>query len=248
MEDGPGIRTTVFLKGCQLRCVWCHNPESFTRTPQSIVLPNGATKTYGVEMTATEVFGIVERDVPFFRASGGGATISGGEPLVWPAFVESLVTLCHAAGIHTALETHGVVPRERLEKIAHLVDVFLFDYKAEPIDGYRRLTGRAAPELMGNLAMLHEAGRSVILRCPIVPKVNDDDDHLRSIARLAAMYPQMPIEVMPFHNTARDKWSALGYDYALASCDSMSRPAALEIGRRLVGFGVPESRLSIGGG
>ena len=198
-------------------------------------------------MSPAEVFAVVERDAPFYRASGGGVTISGGEPLIWPEFVESLLRLCRDAGIHTAIETHGVVASEILERVVAHVDLFLFDYKADPAEGYRRLTGRAAQGLLPNLAMLHARGRPVVLRCPIVPTLNDDDDHLRSIAELARTYPQMPVEVMPFHNTARDKWRAVEYEYTLAEQESMPRSAALEIGRRLVELGVPGSRLTVRG-
>jgi pyruvate formate lyase activating enzyme len=220
LDDGPGIRTTVFLKGCNLRCLWCHNPESFSFEPQTVTLPNGQRKTWGERLSVSKVFEIVRRDLPFYRNSGGGMTLSGGEPLLQPEFALALLARCREAGIHTAIETNGAIPQAVLASVLPMTDLFLFDYKGDPLADYPCLTGRACPELLENLRFLLDAKATVILRCPLIPGLNDSPAHLAAIDRLAKTFPLRGVQFLPFHNTARDKWTALGLDYTLRDLNS----------------------------
>jgi pyruvate formate lyase activating enzyme len=154
LHDGPGIRTTVFLKGCPLRCAWCHNPESQAFAPET----GRSGKTYGRRLSVDEVMAVVRRDARFYAASGGGLTVSGGEPTAQYVFCAALLAAARAEGFHTCLDTCGALDWPRLDALRPHVDVFLFDYKATAPDRHRALTG-VPPELPhANLRRLLAAG------------------------------------------------------------------------------------------
>jgi len=243
VNDGPGIRTTVFLKGCPLDCRWCHNPESKCMTPQlmvdrdkclscgvcaaacqytchtvdenghrfdrarcvacgncAAVCPAACLELAGGERTAADVMDEVLRDEVFYRESGGGMTLSGGEPLMQFAFAKELLTAAKAHGIHTCVETCGYVPTEQLREIAPLVDMFLYDYKETDRDRHRAYTGVYNDRILENLYMLDDMGASIILRCPIIPTVNDRAEHFDGIVRTAAKLKHLKeIHIEPYH-------------------------------------------------
>ena len=206
LHDGPGIRTTVFLKGCPLRCGWCHNPESQAFAPET----GCSGKVYGREMSVEEVMAAVRRDRAFYRASGGGLTISGGEPTSQYAFCSALLAAAKAEGIHTCLDTCGAIDWPRLDALRTHVDVFLCDYKATDPDLHRELTGIAPALPHANLKRLLEKGAAVRLRCPLLPGVNDDAGHLAAIAALGRRYPALTIDLMAYHDIGAGKYDDLG--------------------------------------
>jgi pyruvate formate lyase activating enzyme len=206
MHDGPGVRTTVFLKGCPLRCAWCHNPESQAFAPEV----GRCGRTYGRAATVSEIMAVVRRDTRFYAASGGGLTVSGGEPTAQYAFCAALLGAAKAEGIHTCLDTCGELDWPRLDALRSSVDLFLYDYKATDPARHRALTGVAPDRVFANLARLLEAGAPVCLRCPLVPGVNDDPGHVAAIAELGRRWPRLAIDIMPYHDVGGGKYDDLG--------------------------------------
>ena len=205
LHDGPGIRTTVFLKGCPLRCQWCHNPESWSFEPEVFYNHDGTTKLVGKLVSVEEVMAEVLADRAYYASSGGGVTLSGGEPLAQSAFTLALLKECKAQGLHTCVETCGHAAPERFQAVLPYVDLFLYDYKATGPD-HRRYTGVSQELILANLDALYKAGAKIILRCPLVPGINDSTEHLRAIARLEREYPELlAIEIMAYHNLGNDK-------------------------------------------
>lgn len=247
LHDGPGIRTTVFLKGCPLACLWCHNPESQAHAPQLAhypercgscpacleaaergvaalrpaaayveACPNGAFSILGEAMTVERVMDEVMRDEAYYRRSGGGITVSGGEPLAQFDFTLALLRAAKARGLHTCLDTSGAASERKIAEVAEAVDLFLFDYKATDAREHRRLTGATNGRLLANLDALHRRGARIRLRCPLIPGVNDSAEHLAGIAALSARYPNLEgLEIMPYHDLGKDKAARVGMSYPL---------------------------------
>jgi pyruvate formate lyase activating enzyme len=205
LHDGPGIRTTVFLKGCPLRCAWCHNPESQAFAPET----GCSGKTYGREMTVEEVMAIVRRDRPYYDASGGGLTLSGGEPTAQFEFCQALLTAAQAEGLTTCLDTCGQIPWARLDALRPLVNTFLFDYKATGAELHHTLTGVDGTLIFANLRHLLTFGDHVILRCPIVPGLNATPAHDAAIRALQTEFPQLTVERLAYHSWGEAKYADL---------------------------------------
>ena len=252
-DDGPGIRTTVFLKGCHLRCAWCHNPEGLTSKPllefsrpdcalcrrcealcsngvhsfdggQHIIHRSRCTQCgacvsgcgyqalsfCGQPMTAEAVLKIALADKPFYFPQGG-ITVSGGEPLLQPDFVLALGTLAKAENIHVCVETSGALPFSVLEKVLPAVDLFLFDIKETDPENHLRYTGVAMDLPLENIRKLDALGIPVIMRCPIIPGVNDRDSHLEALAKLyISLSHAAGIQLMPYHRLGQGKTTRYG--------------------------------------
>lgn len=254
LHDGPGIRTTVFLKGCQMRCVWCHNPESLKAEkqlafmqqkcqhcqrcaevcPQNChqfiqgrheidyaacqacgrcveVCPAQALKIYGQTRTVEEIISEVLKDKPYFVKTGGGITLSGGEAMFQFPFALALVKAAKAAGLHVCIETNGAARPERYREIAPWVDIFLLDYKVTDARAHKTHTGIAKRVVDTTLATLEEIGAKVILRCPLIPGYNLNDEHLAAIRNVTERYAAILYsEILPYHNLGMAKHRELG--------------------------------------
>lgn len=257
VHDGPGIRTTVFLKGCSLRCLWCHNPESRRLEPElaflahkcalcgdcSAVCPQGAHQLtadgthlyqrnrcltcgkcveeclndalvlYGQEREAEDIAAVILEDAPFYQTSGGGATVSGGEPLLQADFCVELFTLLKAKGIHCAVDTCGNVPWTQFEKVLPLTDIFLYDFKHHDSEQHRRLTGSGNELIRDNLVRLSRTGKPIEIRMPLIPEHNmSEEDVSRAGQFLGTLANISAVRLLAYHDYARSKFTAVGHE------------------------------------
>jgi pyruvate formate lyase activating enzyme len=266
VQDGPGIRTTVFLKGCPLCCQWCHNPESISHRPEIIVIenrciacgecrmvcpfgkeiagkgplparpeectlcgacveacPTDARQVIGRIMTVTEVTDEAVKDRIFYESSGGGVTISGGEPLQQPKFALALLADLRAAGLRAALDTTGYGCTEHLLAAAKLSELVLFDLKAFDEQRHRELTGVSNRTILANLKSLDEIHRNVWIRLPVVPGFNDDVVELEKIADFVARLRSVTlVNLLPFHRSGLHKYERLGQVHGLDGVEAPS--------------------------
>jgi pyruvate formate lyase activating enzyme len=225
VHDGPGIRTTVFLKGCPLRCAWCHNPESQECGPVSVDIirkVNGNSvpgkKVYGEQMEEEKVMEIVIRDIHYYEESGGGVTFSGGEPLMQADSLLQLLEASRLNGLHTTVDTSGYARWEQIERIRQLTDLFLFDLKHMDPELHKTYTGVDNSLILSNADRLLETGASVIFRIPVIPGVNS------SAAEVSAMVSYLKeraekmteIHLLPYHRIAENKYRRLQKQQQLA--------------------------------
>ena len=282
VQDGPGIRSTVFLKGCPLCCQWCHNPESISPRREIIVIenrciacgecrmvcpfgeeiagqgalparpdectlcgacveacPTGARQMIGRTLTVAEVMAETVKDRIFYEDSGGGVTISGGEPLQQPKFLLALLGALRAAGIHSVLDTTGYGCTEHLLTASKLSNLVLFDLKAFDEQRHRHLTGVSNRTILGNLKSLDEIHRNVWIRLPVVPGFNDDVGELAKIADFVAGLRSVTlVNLLPFHRSGLHKYERLGQVHGLdgveaPSVELMERAANVFLDRKL---------------
>ena len=214
LHDGPGIRTTVFLKGCPLACRWCHNPEGIAQHPQTMTRETGdgtIAETVGRRIAADDLMREIEKDQLFYDESGGGVTFSGGEPLAQPDFLATLLRGAAAREIHTALDTSGFAPPAVVERILPLVRLVLFDLKIMDADRHQRYTGVANPPILANLTRIAGSGTPVRIRVPLIPGMTDDAANLDAIAGfVGALDTIRHIDLLPYHRIGDGKQRRLG--------------------------------------
>jgi pyruvate formate lyase activating enzyme len=224
VHDGPGLRTTVFLKGCQLNCVWCHNPETIAFEPQELYYPekcigckqcdkgcfSGARVVAGWEMTVVDVMKQVEQDVPYY-GENGGVTISGGEPLCQKDFTIALIEACHEKGIKAGIESNLCFPAGAAKPVLERVDLLMADLKIWDPEEHKRWTGMPNGHVKENLWQAAELKLPLILRTPVIPGINDSADNIGRIAAFAATLPSLKYyELLAYHPLGVDKARALG--------------------------------------
>ena len=219
LHDGPGIRCTVFLKGCPLECWWCHNPESRNPRPQEMqrgTLPHQRCEQVGYEITAGEAMRRVLRDLPFIEQSGGGVTFSGGEPLVQPEFLTAMLTLARKHELHTAVDTTGYADWDAIRPLLGLVDLWLYDVKHLGDTAHRQYCGVSNGPILDNLRRLDAAGAELWLRVPVIPGVNDDEANLTALGLLAGSLTLRPkLSLLPYRKIATNKYRGLGMEYKM---------------------------------
>jgi pyruvate formate lyase activating enzyme len=210
VHDGPGIRTTVFMKGCPLRCAWCHNPEGLSPLPQVMRSANGE-RFVGQSYTSTDLASLLNRQIPLLR-DNGGVTFSGGEPLMQAAFVSD--TIDRLEGLHVTLDTSGYASEEDFELVVRKCDLVLFDLKLVAAEAHRRWTSVDSEPILHNLARMAEFQTPLIIRVPLVPGVTDTDENLRAIARQVSALPRRArVELLPYNRAAGGKYAACGLEW-----------------------------------
>jgi glycyl-radical enzyme activating protein len=270
-HDGPGIRTTVFLKGCPLRCLWCHNPETkkghaevsfleancigcgacaeacsagahvFANAVHTFdrlacrqcgacveACPARALELVGRQWSVEQTLAEVLRDRPFYRRSGGGLTLSGGEPLIQIEFAAAVLEGAKREGLHCCIETSGFVPWQHLERVRPFVDLFLYDCKETDSAQHRRLTGQPNERILDNLRRLHDGGAGIVLQCPIIPGCNDTAAHFNGLAALTRSLPRLQgVRILPYHSLGTSKLARFGY--APASEEAIQVPTRHQV-------------------
>ncbi|MCP4401744.1 MAG: glycyl-radical enzyme activating protein [bacterium] len=224
VHDGPGIRVTVFFKGCSLRCWWCHNPESQEVQPecvkQIVKLDEDSYVTedelIGKVMTVAEVIREIEKEQLFLDESGGGVTFSGGEPFMQPEFLNALLRACRKREIHSAVDTTGYAPPEVFESILDDVDLFLYDLKLIDDELHRKYTGVSNEGILQNLQTLAEYRKAVAIRFPVIPGITDTERNIADILRLIGPMSNIQrIHLLPFHKIAEGKYQKFGLENKL---------------------------------
>lgn len=222
VHDGPGIRTIVFLKGCPLRCRWCCNPESQEFAVQTMNMPS-SSKIVGRDVTAGEVFDIVKKDMSYYRRSGGGMTLSGGEMLMQPAFSLALLRLAKSHGINTAVESTGHAPFETIKELLPYIDTYLMDIKHINPEKHKEYTTRDNALILENAVKIAQHAKKCIVRVPTIPGVNDTVEEIADIARFAREKMRVDeINLLPYHQFGTDKYAWLGREYLMGDVKTPS--------------------------
>lgn len=287
-HDGPGIRTTVFFKGCPLDCWWCHNPEGQSPAPQLIfradrcihcfscvkaclhhaieviddypstfknlcrlsgdcvrVCQSGAREIVGKRMSVVDVMKEIEKDTVFYDESGGGVTFSGGEPFMQPAFLKVLLRSCKEMEIHTAVETCGFVDSASLISASKYVDLFLYDLKIMENEKHRKFTRVPNKLILENLRHLARSHDHIIIRFPVIPEVNDDDENVSRLGEFISSLRNVgEVDVLPYHKFGIDKYKSLRMWYRMPEATPPSSGDVTRITERIRSYGL---RVKVGG-
>ncbi len=264
VHDGPGIRTTVFMKGCPLSCLWCHNPESRRFRPEVTLKRRtlddrdvSKPQTTGTWIESSDLIREITRDRIFFEESGGGVTFSGGEPLFQAGFLATVLKVCRAEGIHTAVDTSGYAPGDTLLNIASLTDLFLFDLKLLDRGEHKKFTGVSNKRIKENLKALFSSGKQIQLRFPVIPGITDTRANIEALIdfitkelRPVMTIPKSPattngslstgiitdpirISLLPYHSAAREKYRRLNQANPLEHLPDLKPEALVPLQKEL---------------
>ncbi len=238
VHDGPGIRTTVFFKGCPLNCLWCHNPESRNPEPEKLIKENRVgekqfvtEEIIGKEYSVERLIAEIEKDQIFFEESGGGVTFSGGEPLNQIDFLVEVLKRLKTKGIHTAVDTCGFKEEESFRKIINLPDIFLFDLKVINAEKHIEFTGVSNDVILSNLKILSENKCKIFIRFPVVPGFNDDQTNVNDMIALLKTINFEELNLLRYHNLARTKCQRLGKKYEMPDIPNTKKEDLLELKR-----------------
>jgi len=210
LHDGPGIRTTVFFKGCPLRCAWCHNPEGQSFDVETMTRRDGTAIPCGTDWTAGSLARELVRNADIMAQSGGGVTFSGGEPLAQSAFLLELIPLLRRDGVSIAVETSGCVPEDVYRSVVSQMDFVYQDLKHHEADAFRRWTGGKLDVVLANVRWLRTSGVRHVFRVPVIPGVNDGPADRAAFQSLAG---DSPIEYLSYNAAAGAKYPMLGRTY-----------------------------------
>ncbi len=231
VNDGPGIRTTVFFKGCPLRCRWCHNPESQERQQQSMPVKRklgdavfNDERVVGYDIDSIELVEKIERDAVFYDESGGGVTFSGGEPLMQPEFLLECLKLCKEKNLQTCVDTAGAINTPLITDITNFTDIFLFDVKTADPKIFEEYIGKGFNIVQGNLQILAKNSKRVIIRIPVIPGVNFSEEEMTKIIRFLRQFQGInEVSLLPFHRTGADKYKRLGKTWKMNDAKNLTQ-------------------------
>lgn len=282
INDGPGIRTAIFFKGCPLDCWWCHNPEGQSAQPQLMFRSNrcksskaclqacpqdaitwkegsvtnweecddcgkcaevcfaGAREIIGREMNIDQLMAEIERDIPFYDQSEGGVTFTGGEPMQQREFLEEALLACKERQIHTTVDTCGYSSWENINSIRPYVDLFLYDVKLMDAGKHIKYTAVSNRRILDNLCNLSNARAHIIVRIPLIPGINDDNENIELCGAFLAAIPHLDgVELMPYHEIGLAKYQALGMNYRLENTISPTDEQIGKVEMMLYGYHLP---------
>lgn len=215
IHDGPGIRTIVFFKGCPMRCAWCCNPESQRYEIETLV-ENGKEKTVGRDVSVSDIMPEILSDVAYYRRSGGGVTLSGGEVLCQADFARELLKECKNNGLHTAIESAASLPFSEIEKLLPYLDLYLMDIKHIDSKKHKDFTGKGNELILENAKKISESGVELIVRTPVIPSFNDTKEEILAISKFASSLNGVrEHHLLPYHRLGSDKYAGLGRNYSL---------------------------------
>lgn len=214
-HDGPGIRTTIFFKGCPIKCLWCHNPESQNYEVEYSVNEEGKRKKIGDEYTVKELVDEILKDQVYYDQSGGGVTLSGGEVMTQDInYIVQLTSALARRGVSVAIDTSGVAPSENFEKLSPYVDIWLYDLKFLDNDLHQKYTGASNKIVLENLILLAKMKQRIHLRLILVDKINSSEEQMHDIVNWLSEHNVdiEQIDLLPYHNFGRNKYTQLGRD------------------------------------
>jgi pyruvate formate lyase activating enzyme len=253
LHDGPGIRTTIFLKGCAASCWWCHNPESQSEGIEKAIRRNvfdgcifEEEENVGRNITVDEVMAEITKDVVFYNESGGGVTFSGGEPLVQADFLSEVLNRCHKQGIHTTLDTTGYAAANIFKSIIPIVDLFLYDLKFIDDSLHQKYTGVSNENILKNFHTLIGNQKPIIIRFPVIPGITDDKLNIEALLSYIARIQTslLGIDLLPFHKIAGHKYTKLQKENLMAGTKEPSKASLERMKHKFEKSGLP---VKIGG-
>jgi pyruvate formate lyase activating enzyme len=239
IHDGPGVRVTIFMKGCPLRCRWCHNPEGILPEPETVTSVNRIgekefcrEEVAGQYYTVDEIIKILGRERVFMNHSKGGVTFSGGEPMLQSEFLLEALKACKHEGYHTTVDTSGYSSAENFKAVLPYTDLFLFDIKHLDDSRHIEATGVSNAMILGNYLLLLSDASAVSLRIPVIPGFNDDSDHLERLRQFIISTKTDTlnnINLLPFHRTGSSKYRKLNLLYGMDGVEPPSRKKMEEL-------------------
>ena len=287
LNDGPGIRTTVFLKGCPLHCAWCHNPEAIHAGREMMLYPEkcigcgrcaaacktgarrvedgrlvyeaekcvscgacanecftGAIQVSGVEMTVSEIVDEVMKDADYYRRSGGGVTLSGGEVLMQPQLAKDILKALKDRGVSTAIESSLYADWSLIADVLENVDLVMADLKIADDEQHQRWVGVSNRKIVENLRALNRLGKPLILRTPVIPGINDSNEAIQAIAKIAKDFDNLQYyELLNYNPLGESKYQALNREYLLAGARPLAKERMEELKQTAIEAGLNNVRV-----